>query len=56
MEPKNPARPDRTEEREQSTLRSEHAPNVAQPQDGSTKVHGDKLDPIIPRGTDQKAG
>lgn len=25
-----------------------------QPQDESTKVHGDKLDPVIPRGADQK--
>lgn len=27
---------------------------TARPQDESTKVHGDKLDPIIPRGADQK--
>jgi hypothetical protein len=25
-----------------------------QPQQESTKVHGDKLDPVIPRGADQK--
>ena len=25
-----------------------------QPQDESTKRHGDKLDPVIPRGADQK--
>jgi hypothetical protein len=28
---------------------------VTQPQDEPNKVHGDKLDPIIPRGADQKA-
>ena len=28
---------------------------AARPQEGSTKLHGDKLDPIIPRGADQRA-
>ena len=28
--------------------------SAAQPQDGSSKVHGDKLDPVIPRGADQR--
>ena len=31
-----------------------HDETTAQPQDESSKVHGDKLDPIIPRGADQK--
>ena len=26
---------------------------IAQPQEESTKVHGDKLEPVIPRGADQ---
>jgi hypothetical protein len=28
---------------------------TTQPQDEPNKVHGDKLDPVIPRGADQKA-
>ena len=32
--------------------RTTRAP-IAQPQEESTKVHGDKLEPVIPRGADQ---
>jgi hypothetical protein len=30
--------------------------DAARPQDESQKVHGDKLDPIIPRGADEGGG
>jgi hypothetical protein len=38
-------------ERDEADRARREAP---QPQDESTKRHGDKLDPVIPRGADQK--
>jgi len=38
-------------ERDEADLARREAPR---PQDESSKVHGDKLDPVIPRGADQK--
>jgi len=32
----------------------ERTRDEAQPQDDTRKYHGDKLDPVLPRGADQK--
>ena len=43
-----------TSERKDAGTRSDGADRAA-PQDESLKKHGDILDPVIPRGADQKA-